>query len=154
MKRIKIKYFARDITPIEAIEKGNWIDLRNASDNSGKYETGTYGLHLLAGQTYLVHLGVGMILPKGYEAHIAPRSSTFKKFGLLLTNSVGVIDNSYSGNNDEWLAMVLATRDCFLPYNERFMQFRIMKIQPKIRFIEVDKLNDKDRGGYGSTGGK
>ena len=149
---IKIKYFNKDITKIEKISKGDWIDLRCASVNSHTDNCG--GVSIKAGHSALIHLGVGMILPDGYEAHIAPRSSTFKKYGILLTNSVGVIDNSYSGNNDEWLADVYATRDTFIPFNERFLQFRIIESQPAINFIEVDKLNDISRGGFGSTGVK
>ena len=164
---IKIKYFNKDITKIEKISKGDWIDLRNAdktdmtstlvasSEIAGAFEREyEYGVSIKAGHSALIHLGVGMILPDGYEAHIAPRSSTFKKYGILLTNSVGVIDNSYSGNKDEWLADVYATRDTFIPFNERFLQFRIIESQPAFNFIEVDKLNDISRGGFGSTGVK
>ena len=98
--KIKIKYFYKNLEKLNKISKGDWIDLRSAVD-----------IHLAAGQTAFIPLGVGMILPDGYEAHIAPRSSTFKNWGILQTNSVGVVDNSYSGDNDQWMMAVYATRD-------------------------------------------
>ena len=104
------------------------------------------------GDFKLIPLGVGMKLPEGYEAHIAPRSSTFKNWGILQVNSVGVIDNSYSGDNDQWFMAVYATKDAIIQRNERICQFRIMAKQPDIGFNEVDKLDDVDRGGCGSTG--
>lgn len=137
---IKIKYFT-DIEPITKIEIGDYIDLRAA-------ETVT----LKAGESALIHLGVGMILPNGYEAHIVPRSSTFKKWGIIMTNSVGIIDNSYSGDNDEWLMPVYATRDTTIEKNDRICQFRIFKKQPEIEFEVVEHLNETSRGGFGSTG--
>lgn len=143
--KIKIKYFDRKTIRLEKIAQGDWIDLRCCNES---------GINLLTGESGIIHLGVGMILPKGWEAHIAPRSSTFRKYGILLTNSVGVIDNTYSGNDDEWLAEVYATKDIFIPYGERLFQFRVIKNQPKIEFVEVEKLNDKNRGGFGSTGRK
>lgn len=143
--KIKIKYFDKKTIKLEKIAQGDWIDLRCCNES---------GINLLTGESAVIHLGVGMILPKGWEAHIAPRSSTFRKYGILLTNSVGVIDNTYSGNDDEWLAEVYATRDIFIPYGERLFQFRIIKNQPEIKFVEVEKLNDKNRGGFGSTGRK
>lgn len=142
---IKVKYFNKEISRLEKIAKGDWIDLRCAEPN---------GVTIKAGGDAIIKLGVGMILPDGYEAHIAPRSSTFKKYGILLTNSVGVIDHSYNGDNDEWLADVYAVRDTFIPFNERFLQFRIMPVMGEVGLKEVEKLNDKDRGGYGSTGNK
>lgn len=143
--KIKIKYFDKEIVKLEKIAQGDWIDLRCCNKS---------GINLLKEESAVIHLGVGMILPKGWEAHVAPRSSTFRKYGILLTNSVGVIDNTYSGNDDEWLAEVYATRDTFIPYGERLFQFRIIKNQPEIKFVEVEKLKDKNRGGYGSTGRK
>ena len=153
--KIKVKYFNPLITKMEKITKGDWIDLRNASRDIGNSDgLKEPGVYLKAGQAAHISLGVGMILPEGYEAHIAPRSSTFRKYGILLTNSVGVIDNSYSGNNDEWGADIYAIRDTFIPFNERILQFRIIENQPAIEFEEVEKLNDKNRGGFGSTGSK
>lgn len=140
---IKIKYFT-DIEPLEYIggkNKSNWIDLRCAED-----------INLKAGEFKLIKLGVGMILPEGYEANIVPRSSTFKNYGLLQTNSYSVVDNSYSGNNDEWKFPVYATRDVHINKNDRICQFRINKIQPTIQFEVVEHLNKTDRGGFGSSG--
>lgn len=140
---IKIKYFT-DIESLEYIggeNKSNWIDLRAAED-----------VDLKAGEFKLIRLGVGMILPEGYEANIVPRSSTFKHFGILQTNCFGVIDNSYSGDNDEWRFPAYATRDTHISKNDRICQFRINKIQPTVEFETVDHLNDTDRGGFGSSG--
>lgn len=142
---IKIKYFS-DIEPLEYIggeSKSNWIDLRAAEN-----------INLKAGEFKLIPLGVGMILPDGYEANIVPRSSTFKKWGIIQTNSFGVIDNSYSGDNDQWFFPAYATRDTRINKNDRICQFRINKIQPSIEFTVVDKLNNENRGGLGSTGTK
>ena len=142
---IKIKYFT-DIEPLEYIggeTKSNWIDLRAAEN-----------INLKAGEFKLIPLGVGMILPEGYEANIVPRSSTFKKWGIIQTNSFGVIDNSYSGDNDQWFFPAYATRDTRINKNDRICQFRINKIQSDIEFTITDKLNDKSRGGFGSTGVK
>ena len=142
---IKIKYFT-DIEPLEYIggeTKSNWIDLRAAEN-----------INLKAGEFKLIPLGVGMILPDGYEANIVPRSSTFKKWGIIQTNSFGVIDNSYSGDNDQWFFPAYATRDTHINKNDRICQFRINKIQPSVEFTVVDKLNNENRGGLGSTGTK
>ena len=141
MKKIKIKYFSDKIDKIEKINIGDWVDLR-ASET----------FRIKKGEYVLIPLGVGMILPKKYEANIVPRSSTYKNFGILQTNHFGVIDNSYSGDNDMWHFPAYATRDTVIKANDRICQFRINKIQPKIKFVEVDKLNNKDRGGIGSTG--
>lgn len=142
--KIQIKYFDKDIEKITNIEgKSDWYDLRAA-------ETTT----LKAGEYALIPLGVGMILPDGYEANIVPRSSTFKNYGILQTNCYGVIDNSYSGDNDQWRFPAYATRDITIHKNDRICQFRINKIQPVFDFEEVEHLNDKDRGGIGSTGVK
>jgi dUTP pyrophosphatase len=138
---IKIKYFDPGITPVEKISVGDWIDLRAA-------ET----IELKAGEYKAIPLGVGMILPDGYEAYVLPRSSTFKNYGVILANSIGVIDNSYSGDGDEWHFLAYATRDCKIIKNDRICQFRIMKNQPKIRFSIVEKLRKISRGGIGSTG--
>ena len=142
MKRIKIKYL-RDIEKVEHIAVGDWIDLRCAEDitiNAGEYKA--------------IPLGVAMELPKGYEALVAPRSSTFKKYGVMLANSIGVIDESYKGDNDEWHFLAKAERATYIPKNERICQFRIIKHQPKLKLVEVDTLGNADRGGIGSTGGR
>ena len=140
MKTIKIKYFT-DIEPIEKISKGDWIDLRAAKD-----------IELEAGKHTLIPLGVGMILPEGYEAHIVPRSSTFKKYSVIQANHMGIIDNSYSGEEDEWKFSAYAVEHTFIKKNDRICQFRIMEKQPEISFEEVEHLNEKSRGGFGSTG--
>ena len=105
-----------------------------------------------AGDFRLIPLGVAMQLPEGYEAHIAPRSSTFKNFGLLQTNGVGVVDGSYCGDHDEWCAPMLATSDVFIRKGDRICQFRIVSNQPELVFEQVERLEGKDRGGFGSTG--
>lgn len=137
---IKIKYFA-DIEKIEKIEKGDWIDLRAAEDTV-----------LKAGEFKLIPLGVAMELPRGYEAHIVPRSSTYKKFGIIQTNHQAVIDESYCGDNDQWLYPAYALRDTEIHKGDRICQFRIMEKQPEITFTEVATLGNEDRGGIGSTG--
>ena len=138
---IRIKYFCKDIERVTKIEKGDWIDLRAA-------ET----VEMAKDSFALIPLGVGMILPEGYEAHLAPRSSTFKNFGIIQTNHVAVIDESYCGDNDEWKYPAYALRDTIIRKGDRICQFRIMKKQPELEFIEVDALKDTDRGGFGSTG--
>lgn len=147
-KTIKIKYFNNDIEKISKIDNGDWIDLRSATD-----------IDMYPGDFKLIPLNVAMQLPEGYEAHVAPRSSTFKNFGIIQTNSVGVIDESYCGDNDQWFmpAFCLAARHgnkTSIKKGDRVCQFRIMKKQPKIEFVEVDKLGNEDRGGHGSTGVK
>lgn len=137
---IKIKYFS-DIQPIKKIAIGDFIDLRSAED-----------IDLDAGDFAIIKLGVGMKLPEGYEAHVVPRSSTYKKWGIIQTNSVGIIDNSYSGDNDQWMMPVLAMRDTHISKNDRICQFRIVKKQPEIEFTTVEKLDDVSRNGFGSTG--
>lgn len=142
MEQIKIIYHNQNIDKIINIEnKSDWYDLRAA-------ET----VEMRAGDYKLISLGVSMKLPEGYEAHVAPRSSTFKNFGVLQTNSFGIIDNSYSGTNDIWKFPALAMRDTVIHEGDRICQFRIEKKQPAVEFIEVDELDDTDRGGFGSTG--
>ena len=138
---IYIKYFCKDIDKIEKISKGDWIDLRAAAD-----------IEFKAGEFKLIPLGIGMILPDGYEAHVAPRSSTYKNFGIIQTNSIGIIDNSYCGENDEWKMAAYALRDTVIHKNDRICQFRIVEKQPQFSFVEVDHLKEESRGGFGSTG--
>ncbi len=140
---IKIKYFNENIEKIAPISKGDWIDLRASAT-----------VELKAGEFKLIPLGVAMELPEGYEAHVCPRSSTFKNFGVIQTNSMGIIDNSYCGDNDQWFFPAFALRDTVIKENDRICQFRIMEIQPKINFITVESLDNADRGGHGSTGVK
>lgn len=139
--KIKIIYHNPNLQHIEKIEKGDWIDLR-ASQN----------YHLKAGEFTLIDLGVSMKLPDGYEAYVAPRSSTFKNYGIIQTNSVGIIDNSYSGTNDIWKMSVYATRDCSIQFNDRICQFRIVEKMPSICFEETNTLDSVNRSGFGSTG--
>ena len=138
---IKIKYHNSELEKLRSLTIGDWIDLRAAER-----------VELKAGEFRLISLGVSMKLPEGYEAHIAPRSSSFTKWGFLQVNSVGVVDNSYAGTNDIWKLPVYATRDAVIEVNDRICQFRIMERMPQIIFTEVDALDDADRGGFGSTG--
>lgn len=139
---IQIKYFEEGLEPLKYIDgKSDWIDLRAAKD-----------VELRAGEFKLIPLGVGMKLPAGYEAHVVPRSSTFKNYGIIQTNSQGVIDETYCGDNDQWFFPAYALRDTQIKKNDRICQFRIMEHQPAFSFKEVEHLLDKDRGGHGSTG--
>lgn len=139
-KNIKIKYL-REIDEIAAAKGGDWVDLRAG-------ET----VELKAGEYAMIPLGIAMELPKGYEAIVAPRSSTFRKYGVILVNSIGVIDESYCGDGDEWNFLAYAVRDTVIPKNERICQFRIIEHQPAVSFEVVETLGNPDRGGIGSTG--
>ncbi|MDY3281162.1 dUTP diphosphatase [Dysosmobacter sp.] len=142
METITVKYFHEDMEPLCYVEgKSDWIDLRAAEE-----------VTLKAGEFRLIPLGVAMALPEGYEAHLAPRSSTFKNYGILQTNSIGVVDWSYRGDNDEWRMPVYATRDVTIEKGARICQFRIVENQPKLNFVRVEHLDGPDRGGFGSTG--
>ena len=139
---IRIQYLNDEIKRLEYIDgKSDWIDLRAAEEITMK-----------AGEFKLIPLGVAMQLPKGYEAHIVPRSSTFKNYGIIQTNHMGVIDETYAGPNDWWCMPVYAVRDTVIHVNDRICQFRIMEHQPKVCFEECDRLEAPDRGGIGSTG--
>ena len=144
MLKIYIKYFSDDVKRLEFVEgRSDWYDLA-ASET----------VELKAGDFALIPLGIAMKLPEGYEAHIVPRSSTFKNFGLLQSNGIGIVDNSYCGDNDLWRMPVYATRDTVVEKGDRIAQFRLMKNQPEAEFIEVEDLVTPDRGGFGSTGRK
>lgn len=140
---ILIKYHNPELEKVHCISVGDWIDLRAAER-----------AELHAGEFRLISLGVSMKLPEGFEAHIAPRSSSFSKWGFLQVNSVGVVDNSYSGTNDVWKLPVYATRDAVIEVNDRICQFRIMERMQQITFREVEALDETDRGGFGSTGSR
>ncbi|MCQ2415715.1 MAG: deoxyuridine 5'-triphosphate nucleotidohydrolase [Lachnospiraceae bacterium] len=141
---LKIKYHTDAIEKLAYIDgKSDWIDLRAAR----RYE-------LKKGDWQLIDLGVSIALPEGYEAHVVPRSSTYRTWGLLQTNSCGVIDNTYSGDGDVWMVPMLATRDTVVEVGDRICQFRIMKNQPQIIFDEVEHLDGINRGGFGTTGRK
>lgn len=143
MEQIKIKYHNSELMKIEKIAVGDWIDLRAAED-----------VTLKANEFRIISLGVSMKLPEEYEAHIVPRSSTYKRWGIIQTNHIGIIDNSYSGDNDVWGLPVYAMRDTKIKMNDRICQFRVVKKQPKVEFVEVNHLDGLDRGGFGSTGKK
>lgn len=144
MERIRIKYFTDKIDKLTYIDgKSDWIDLRASEE-----------VTLKAGEFKLIPLGVAMELPQGYEAHLVPRSSTYKNFGIIQTNSCGIVDGSYCGDQDMWRMPALAMRDTVIHVNDRIAQFRIYKNQPEITFDEVESLNNANRGGFGSTGTK
>lgn len=142
MEKIIIKYFTDKIEKLRYIDgKSDWIDLRAAEN-----------ITIKKGEFKLINLGIAMQLPKGYEAHIVPRSSTYKNFGIIQANHMGVIDESYCGDNDCWFFPAIAVRDTEIHVNDRICQFRIMEHQPTIEFEETDALTGKDRGGFGSSG--
>lgn len=142
METIKVQYLNDSINRLEYIDgKSDWIDLRAAED-----------VELKEGEFRLIPLGVAMQLPEGYEAHIIPRSSTYKNFGIIQSNHMGLVDESYCGPNDWWYMPAIALRDTKISKNDRICQFRIEKHQPKLVFDEVSALTGKDRGGIGSTG--
>lgn len=142
MKVVKVKYFTDKVDKLCYIDgKSDWIDLRAAEE-----------VKMKAGEFRLIPLGVAMELPAGYEAHIVPRSSTFKNFGIIQTNHMGVIDESYCGDGDQWYFPALAIRDTEIHVNDRICQFRIIEHQPALDFKEVMYLENVDRGGFGSTG--
>lgn len=141
-KNIKIKYFTDKIEKLRYIDgKSDWIDLRAAQE-----------MEIKEGEFKLIPLGIAMELPAGYEAHVVPRSSTFKNYGIIQTNSMGIIDETYCGDNDQWFFPAYALRDTVIHLNDRICQFRIMEHQPKIYFEDVESLENEDRGGHGSTG--
>ena len=142
MEKIRIKYLTDKIEKLRYIDgKSDWIDLRAAED-----------VVMKQGEFKLIPLGICVGLPKGYEAHIVPRSSTYKNFGLIQANHMGVVDESYCGDNDQWFVPMIAMRDTEVHVNDRICQFRIMEHQPEIEFEEVEHLGGVDRGGFGSTG--
>ncbi len=140
--KLRIKYHNKEIEKLTYIDgKSDWIDLRCAEETV--FSTGDFKL---------VNLGISIALPEGYEALVVPRSSTFKTWGLLQTNSCGVIDETYCGDDDVWKWPAFATRDTVLHVNDRICQFRIIKHQPALIFEETGKLGGESRGGFGSTG--
>ncbi|MBQ7836474.1 MAG: deoxyuridine 5'-triphosphate nucleotidohydrolase [Clostridia bacterium] len=142
MLKLKIKYLSDKIEPLCYVDgKSDWIDLRCAED-----------VEMKAGEFKLLPLGVAIALPKGYEAHIVPRSSTYKNFGIIQTNHMGVVDESYCGNGDQWYMPAYALRDTKISAGDRVCQFRVMEHQPALEFEACDDLGAPDRGGIGSTG--
>ena len=139
---IKVHYLSEEIEERRYIDgKSDWIDLRSARNIS-----------LKKGEFCLIPLGIAVELPAGYEAHIVPRSSTFKNFGIIQTNSMGIIDETYCGNGDQWHFPAYALRDTEIHVNDRICQFRIMEHQPALTFVKTERLAGQDRGGFGSTG--
>ncbi len=139
--QIKVKYHKPDTKRLVKIEKGDWVDLSADED-----------VELNVGDFKLINLGVSIELPEGYEANIVPRSSTFKNWGILQTNSFGVVDATYCGDSDIWRMPVYATRYTRISRGDRICQFRINKVMPPISFMEVESLDNESRGGFGSTG--
>ena len=140
--KIKIRYQNPEIKKLEYIDgRSDWIDLRAAED-----------VTLKKGEFRLIPLGVAMQLPQGYEAHVVPRSSTYKNFGIIQANAMGVIDESYCGDEDWWYFPALAVRDTEIRTGDRICQFRVMEHQPNIEFEEAGRLGNANRGGFGSTG--
>lgn len=140
MKTIKIN-FLRGLNTVSQQNDSDWIDLAAAEETK-----------LCAGDYHAIPLGVAMELPRGYEAIMAPRSSTFKHYGVLLVNGIGVIDEAYKGDNDEWHFLAYATRNTVIHEGERICQFRIIKHQPRVQLLPVESLKNRSRGGIGSTG--
>lgn len=136
--KIEVKRL-RSVQLPEVFDIGDWIDLRAAED-----------IYLKSDEFKLIPLGIAMRLPQGYEAHVVPRSSTYKKYRVIQANSQGIIDNSYAGDKDEWFFPAYATDDTYIKKNERICQFRIVPVMPKVEIVEVDKLNDENRGGFGA----
>lgn len=176
--KIKILRLNKNIDMPTIIDKGDWVDLRLSQVTTLKAPYATMlkrkkdndeikRVRNVVFDFQLLPLGIAMKLPKGFEAMLLPRSSTFKKYGIIQTNSQGVIDETYCGNNDEWKMPVIAYKDVTIPANERICQFRIQLSQKasiwqklkwlfsnKIELVEVDSLSDENRDGFGSTGSK
>ena len=147
--KIRIRYFD-GATKLKKIDKGNWIDVYSRKD-----------IFVEQGEREMIPLGFALELPEGYEGHLAPRSSTFKTWGIIQTNSVGVVDDTYIGDNDEWHMPVycLEPKDEFgygtwIRQGDKIGQFRIMEVQPDFELVEVDSFGNEDRGGFGTTGTK
>lgn len=141
--RARIKYFNPKQIKLQKIQKGNWIDVRSASEED---------ILLKKGEYRLIPLGFALELPCGWEGHLAPRSGTYKNFKVIQTNSVGVVDDSFIGDNDQWHMPVYALEDTVIRFNERIGQFRLVEVMPELEFIEVDHFGNADRGGFSSTG--
>ena len=141
-EEILVHYLTEDLPELRPVDgKSDWVDLYAAES-----------VTLRAGEFRLIPLGVSIALPAGYEALVAPRSSTFPRYGILQANSLGVIDNSYRGDGDQWMFPAYATRDTAVEKGARLCQFRLLRNQPEVRFARSDRLPDPDRGGFGSTG--
>lgn len=161
--KIKVRMIDGNIEKFKKIEKGDWIDTRVSTvaiventkesiSNGFKQCEDLNKFEYKSGQVVIIRLGFAMELPEGYEAELKSRSGTFKETGLILTNAVGCVDESYKGNNDEWIMCFYATRDGSICKNDRVGQFRINKKMPALDFEYVDNLEGEDRGGFNSTG--
>lgn len=149
--KLRIKYF-EGATRLQKIAKGNWIDVYANKD-----------VFIKLGDRAMVPLGFALELPQGWEGHLAPRSSTFKTWGIIQTNSIGVVDDTYIGDNDQWHMPVFCLQGKHIEVEEqgtwirkgdKIGQFRIMEVMPEIEFEEVDTFGNSDRGGFGTTGVK
>ena len=143
--KMEIKYF-EGATKLKKISKGNWIDVYASKD-----------VFVPLNDRAMIPLGFALELPKGWEGHLAPRSSTFKTWGIIQTNSVGVVDDTYIGDNDQWHMPVYCLDSkneggTWIKKGDKIGQFRIMEVMPEIEFEEVEVFNNSDRGGFGSTG--
>ena len=157
--KIKIKYIDKNMPKLEHIggnKNSNWIDVRASRViiNGREIKFIRNGIEYKAGDFLQIYLGFALELPKGYEGHTAPRGSTFKNFGLIQTNSVGVADEAFCGDNDEWFMPLYALKGGVIEKYDRIGQFRIMEKMPDISFEEVESLGNPDRGSQGSTGTK
>lgn len=152
---IRVKYF-EGATRLKKIKKGNWIDVYANKD-----------VFVKVGERAMIPLGFALELPQGWEAHLAPRSSTFKTWGIIQTNSLGVVDDTYIGDNDQWHMPVYCLQGknkevldgveqngTWVRQGDKIGQFRIMEVMPEIEFKEVESFGNADRGGFGSTGVK
>ena len=165
--KIKIKIIDKSLPLISIMKKGDWIDLYTREDVSLKapqagvqYQKENQKFRDVKFDNCLLNLNVCMSIPKGYEAVIVPRSSTFKNYKIIQTNHFGVIDNSFNGDTDEWKMPILAIEKTIIPAGTRICQFRIQLSQfatfwqklrwlfwnGKIEFVEVDSLNNEQRG--------
>lgn len=147
--QIRIKYFDNAVK-LKKIAKGNWIDVYANKD-----------VFVEEGSRAMVPLGFALELPEGWEGHLAPRSSTFKTWGVIQTNSVGVVDDTYIGDNDQWHMPVFCLqgkdiqddkKGTLIKIGDKIGQFRIMEVMPQIEFVEVDSFGNEDRGGFGTSG--
>lgn len=139
--QVKIKYHTDTLVRVSKLEQGDWIDLRAAAN-----------IEMEKGKQYLVPLGISMKIPYGFEAHVVPRSSSYKNYKVIQTNGIGILDNSYCGDGDQWFWPVIAMENTFIVENDRVAQFKIVPRMPIVEFLEVAQMEDADRGGHGSTG--
>lgn len=155
---LEVRYIDKNMTKLRKDSKGDLVDLRVSrvfSFVDGEMIEKTFPYNYKQGETLFFRLGFAMKLPENKKAEVYPRSGMFKNYGFLLTNSVGQIDNSYQGNDDEWGAMVWCTRGGSIGYDERILQFEVVdRVMENVKFIEVEDLGSENRGGYSSTGVK